>query len=89
MRCEGYSDGESTSIIRELARMLGVEKFLIAFDSAAPSSAVFGNFPSEDFSFHKKWLMDNVGSPKNSLEEMQIELEDCYDLEGYYWEAVV
>ena len=73
---------------REVAKVLGVDEFLIVFDSATKSSEVYGGFPQEDFAFHKKWLLENLGPPKKALEAMSVELEDCYDFEGYYWERV-
>ena len=69
--------------------MLGVHEFLIVFDSAAPSSEVYGGFPDKDFPYQKRWLYENLGAPKNSLEEMIIETAHCYELDGYYWEAVL
>lgn len=76
------------NLSRELARMLGVQEFLIVLDGAADSSAICCDFTDKDFLFQKKWLLDNVGPAKKSLAEMKVEFEDWYDLEGYYWEAV-
>ena len=71
------------NLSRELARALGAEEFLIVFDSAAPSSAVYGDFPREDFQYQKNWLMENIGPPKNSLSEMHVDYEDYYEYEGH------
>ena len=75
-------------LTREMCRLLQVDEFLVVFDSAADSSAINGDFQEHDFAFQRNWLRENIGPPKSSLQEMEVELEECDELSGYYWESV-